>query len=297
MRVTSEMMVANSLRRLSSRLEGYERVQSQLATGTRMRAPSDDPSGAGRALALRASTRAREQEVRNASDAQSWLDLADSQLQAAVERLQRARELAVRGSNSLGPEERSAIAVEMASIRDELVGIANATHRGRPLFSGYSDEEAVAEVGGVWTYGGDDGAITRRVGESEVVRVNVTAAEAFGFAGPDGDVFTMLDELVTALEGAPDPSATLAAGIGRIDTARHTIGDAQARIGTASNRVESARARADDALLAIRSQLSDVEDVDIAEAIMELQTQEMAYTATLEALARALPPSLAAFLR
>ncbi len=82
-----------------------------------------------------------------------------------------------------------------------------------------------------------------------------------------------------------------------LHTARHAIGDAQARKGTASNRVESARACADDALPAIRSQLTDVEDVDIAEAIMELQTQEMAYTATLEALARALPPSLAAFLR
>ncbi len=38
-------------------------------------------------------------------------------------------------------------------------------------------------------------------------------------------------------------------------------------------------------------------DVDIAEAIMNLQIEEVAYQATLQAMARALPPSLASFLR
>lgn len=296
MRITGEMMVTNSLRRLTTRLEGYERAQSQLATGRRMLAPSDDPSGAGRALALRATMRASEQEVRHAADAQAWLSMADSQMQAAVERLQRARELAVRGANSLGAEERRAIAVELEGVRDEMAAIANSTHGGRPLFAGYASGDAVAQVGGVWTYQGDDGAITRRVGPSENVQVNVTAGDVFGFGSPDGDVFTMLDELVTALQG-PDPVAAVTAGIGRIDAARQHIGDAQARVGAASNWVESARRRSDDALLGARGQLAEVQDVNIAEAIMELQTQEVAYNATLQALARALPPSLATFLR
>lgn len=296
MRVTSEMMVSNSLRRLSSRLEGYERAQSQLATGRRMLAPSDDPSGAGRALGLRATQRAREQEVRNAGDAKAWLDLADSQMQAAVERLHRARELAVRGASSLGAEERQAIGVELASVRDEMVAIANFSHGGRPLFAGYGSEDPVALVAGTWTYQGDAGQVTRRVGESEVVQVNVTAPEVFGFGSPDGDVFTMLDDLIAAL-GGPDPAGELAQGIQRIDAARQTIGDAQARVGASSNWVDSARRRSEDAILATRGQLAEVEDVNIAEAIMNLQTEEVAYTATLQALARALPPSLAAFLR
>jgi uncharacterized protein YunC (DUF1805 family) len=51
------------------------------------------------------------------------------------------------------------------------------------------------------------------------------------------------------------------------------------------------------ALLSPRGEPADVEDADIAEAILELQTQEVAYTAALQTLGRALPPSLAAFLR
>lgn len=294
MRVTSEMMVGNSLRRLSTRLERYERSQSQLATGKRIMTPSDDPGGTGRSLSLRASQRSRHQEIRNASDARNQLSLADSQLQAAVERLQRARELAVRGASSLNTGERAALAVEIRAIQEELTGIANTRHNGRPVFAGYKDTNAVAKDGGAWTYRGDDGVLTRRVGEQDVVAVSVTAGEVFGFdAG--SDVFTLLDDIVTGLANN-DPTA-LSATLDRIDEARGRIGNAQARIGANANWVDSAQRRTEDALLGIRGQLAEVEDVDIASAIMELQTQEVAYEATLQALARALPPTLATFLR
>lgn len=296
MRITTEMVVNNSLHRLSARLERYERTQSQLATGNRMLNPSDDPSGTGRALSLRASQRSREQEARNASDAESWLALADSQMQAAVERIQRVRELAVRGASSLNNAERRAIAEEVSRIRGEMESIANARHRGRPLFSGYQDVPAVAKIDGQWVYQGDDGVITRRVGEQDVVPVNVTAAEVFGFGAAGGDVFSLLDDLENALRG-PDAAAAMSAGLEGIDAVRQRIGDAQAKIGANTNWVESARRRSGDALMAIRGQLAEVADVNLAEAVMELQVQEVAYTATLQALSRALPPSLVSFMR
>lgn len=49
--------------------------------------------------------------------------------------------------------------------------------------------------------------------------------------------------------------------------------------------------------LTLRMELSEVQDLDLAKGVMELQVQQVAYEATLQALAKALPPSLAAFLR
>jgi len=295
-RVTSEMMTTGSLRRLSSRLQQYERTQSQLATGKRILAPSDAPGDANRALGLRAVQRAREQELRNAGDAKSWLDITDTQLQAGMERLSRLRELTLRGASSVGAQESSALAVEISNIRDELLGIANARNRGRPLFSGFSDAQAVRNVAGSWVYEGDSGAITRRVSESDVVTVNVTAAEVFGFGGPPGsDLFSALDQLVADLQGGNTNGVT--AALGRIDAGRTTLGNALAKVGASANTVESAQVRTDSALLSIRTELSEVEDVDMAEAVMELQTQQSAYEATLQALGRSLPQTLAAFLR
>ena len=46
----------------------------------------------------------------------------------------------------------------------------------------------------------------------------------------------------------------------------------------------------------LQLQLSNIEDVDIAEAVMELTTQEVALQATLGAVGRALQPTLLNYL-
>ncbi len=49
--------------------------------------------------------------------------------------------------------------------------------------------------------------------------------------------------------------------------------------------------------LTMKKNLSNLEDVDLAEVMMQLQTQQIAYQAALQAVAKALQPSLADFLR
>lgn len=192
-------------------------------------------------------------------------------------------------------DEGRALATEVTALRDELLGIANATHRGRPLFAGYGGRDAVAADGSYQGTSGADGVMTRRVGDDEVVRINVTADEAFGLDDDATNVFRMLDRPSTALTATD--SAAVSAGLDELDAALSTIGQSQALVGVSANRVDSALRRSVDSLQVIRTQLSEVEDVDIAEAVMELQVQELAYQATLEALSRALPPSLVSFLR
>lgn len=295
MRVTSETMVLRSLDRLQTRLTAYERTQSELGTGRRILAPSDDPAGARRAMSLTNALRAREQELANASDAMGWLDTADQQLQAASGRVTRALELALRGASEAGPGERSALAAELRQIGEELAGIANATHLGRPLFGGYTTGPAVERDGAGWVSRGDGDEVTRRVSDTELVRVNVTAAEWLGF-GTDGqrDLLTAIDDLAVAVEVG---AAATHAELDELRAALGRIGDQLGVIGAATNRVESARSRADDLMLTLRTELSEVQDVDIARGVMELQVQQVAYEATLQALAKALPPSLVAFLR
>jgi flagellar hook-associated protein 3 FlgL len=297
MRVTNEMMVTNSVRRLHTRLSAYEQAQSQLATGRRILKPSDDPSGASRALALRATRRSTEQQVRNGSDAKERLQVADTQLQTVSERYTRVRELLTRGASSTGPTERAALAQEVAAIRDELSSLANGSYAGKPLFSGWTDGPAVERAAdGTWQQRGGGQQVSRRIGDDETVQVNITAQEVFGFtADSDSNVFALLDRAEAALSGG-DTDA-VAASLGELEGARATVETALGRIGAAGSRVESALDRSEAALLSLRGELAQVEDVDMAEAVMELQVQEVAYEAVLSALAKALPASLASFLR
>lgn len=291
MRVTNEMMVNSSIRRLSSRMSQYERAQSRLATGKEIRKPSDDPAKANRGLSLRATREARVQEQRNAEDAMSWLATSDSTLQSAMTRLHRARELAVQGSNPHDQSSRNAIADEVATIRQELVGLANTKLRGQHIFAGYQDSAPVDAAGEVAVQGDPPDEITRRVGDSDVVRVNTTAAEVFG-VGEDS-VFGVLGELEAQLRGGDPTTGSLAA----LDGARNRVGGELARIGANTNWVESALARSEDSLHVVTQELAEVEDADYAEAVMDLQVQDMALQSTLQAMARALPQSLATFLR
>jgi flagellar hook-associated protein 3 FlgL len=268
-RVPSETTVTSSLQRLST------------------------PARASRGLSLRATLKAREQELRNAADAKGWLDLADSQLEDAMERLHRAGVLSVRAAGAVDANEREAIAREIAAIRDAVTSIANTVHRGRPLFAGFTEGPAVSSDGGTWSTLGDGQTVTRRVGEADSVPVNVTAAEVFWFG--DDNVFALLDRLQAAIEADDGPAIT--AELSGVTAARDQVGASLARVGANAELVDSAQRRSQEAILSIRTEITELEDLDSADAVMELQMQQVAYEATLKALGRALPPTLAAFLR
>jgi flagellar hook-associated protein 3 FlgL len=294
MRVTHLGAHQAALTRINTRLSEYAATQEQLSTGKRLRRPSDDPIGMNRALELRASLRAREQEGRNAADGKMWMDLADSKLQDAVAQLQRARELTVRGATYTGTQEREAIALEIGQLREDLVSLANSQHQGRGLFSGFSAGDAVQKVAGTWTYAGDAGQINRRVGENEVVTINVTADVAFGFTAGK-DVFTVLDELETALYA--NDTAGIETALADVDNSLQTVLGGLGILGARANQIETAIARNADDKITLTQQLSSLEDVDIAEAVMDLELQKTAYEAALAAFAQSSQTSLVDFLR
>jgi flagellar hook-associated protein 3 FlgL len=294
MRITEQGTYQRTIQQLQQRLSAYSVSQNRVSSGKAINRPSDDPLGMSKALELRAAKKARQQETRNAEDGVRWLNLADTALQSVVDRLQRVRELAVRGATFTSVDERSAIAAEVDALKEDLVDLANSRYQGRPLFSGFSAADPVQLSGAAWTYAGDNGAINRRVGENEVVQVNLTADDVFGFTSAK-DLFTTIDDFVTALNASSQ--AGIDTAITEIDTAMDTVLTSLSQLGAATNRVENAKAKSADDLLTIRTSLTEIEDVDLSEAILDLQLQETAYQGTLAAFARSSQPSLVDFLR
>jgi flagellar hook-associated protein 3 FlgL len=298
-RISQQVITQNTVRRLNLRLDRVATTQTELATGRRIQVPSDDPAGTNRVLLLQSDLKARTQEQRNAEDGETWVNLGDSKLQDANTLLQRANELAQRGAQTIGQDERDAIAAELTQIRDQLVGIANSKHLGRGLFAGYSSGDAVTfdSTTNQWQYTGtaSPAPVSRRISQSESVDVNVLADDAFGFSkGPGQDVFSVLDTLAADVRSGNLDGVD--AGIGGIETSSNTLLSSVASLGATQNRIDSALTRNLSDQQSLKAQMSDVEDVDMAEAIMNLQTQQVAYQATLGALAKAIQPSLVDFL-
>ena len=300
-RVTQEGMIQNALLRVNERLSSLDRAGRRLSSGKALLVASEDVSGMNRALSLRSRIRAREQEARNSADGLTWLNIADSRLQTANTRLLRIRELTVRAASTLDPGAREAIAKEIETIRDDLLTVANTEVDGRPLFAGTSNPaQTITQVAGPpagYAYGGDTGQILRRIGDDDLVAVNVNAQDVFGFdpLDPTANLFAKLDALAGDIR-AGDTNG-VSAGLGMVDEAMGRINKGLAAVGAATNRIDTAMLRNQDEQMTLKGELAKVEDIDLAEAIMTLQTQEVAYQATLGALSRVLQPSLMDFLR
>jgi flagellar hook-associated protein 3 FlgL len=295
MHISNQQTVGLALNQMQAQLQSLQDAQTQLSSGKRVSKPSDDPAAAGSILQLRAALAVNGQEALNAQDGQAWTDAADGQLQQAATVLQRARDLAVQASSSLNTDQTTAIATEIRSIRDQLASIANSQQGGHGLFSGFAAGAAVTQVGGAWAYTGDTGQIQRRVGDQNRVTVNVTGDQVFGFAAGAGqDVFSMLDNLANQV--AAGNASTVSQSIANVDTALGRVNQGLAQIGSAGNRITQALSLNASNALTIKTQLSQVQDVDLTEATMNLQTQQVAYQAALGALSKVLQPSLLNFM-
>lgn len=295
MRVTTRTLAQTSLQNLQSGMQRMQQLQDQLSSGKLLSRPSDSPTGVASAMQLRSELRAEESYSRNADDALGWLSTADGALTDTSGTLRRVRELALTGANTatLTSSAREALANEVTNLREHLVGLANSTYLGRPVFGGtmgpgaspYSAADSTA-------YAGDGGAVGRRIAADVTVRVDVPGEQAFGSG--ETSVFALLDRLAGNLVGNP---AALSADIADLDAASTRALNALTSVGTRYARVESGRQGIEDRMLSLRGTLSAVEDVDLPRTITDLKLQETAYEAALSATARSLQPSLLDFIR
>jgi flagellar hook-associated protein 3 FlgL len=273
-------------------------AQQKISSGKELRRASDGPASVLRALDQRAELRRYSQYDRNSSDAHAWIANTDSTLVTAVERMGRVSELVLGAVNGATDQSaRDAAATEIEGIRSELLGIANTTYMGRPLFAGVADASAAYDTAG--TFLGDNGAVMRTVAPGTSLQVNMSGEHVFGVedtATPaNGNLFQVLDLMVTDLRAGDIPAVR--AGLDRIDTAVNRISLAQAEVGSRGQQLSALDDRNGDVALELKSSLADVEDVDYAKALIDLQSQQFAYQASLSVTGKIIQPSLLDFLR
>lgn len=295
MRVTNSTMHLTVAKGLQSSLGRIQELQSQLASGRRITQWSDAPADATVVLRLRAEEQDWNSYARAGDDATAWLNAQDNALQTAMALVTRAKELAISaGSPANTAEGREAIALELISIRNELAGLANTSYQGRSVFGGFANQ-AVSLVGGAWQFTGDAGQVLRQIAPQLRLAVNGDGAAAFGFGSPSGSIFAQLDQMAANVR-SNNISAVSTTGLTRLDTASRAIGSALAIVGTRTRQVENAKLEGMDRILGLKASRSQLEDVDMAEATLNLQTAQIGYQAALGAAARLSLPSLASFL-
>jgi len=236
---------SSAMQTLSARAD---MLNTQVSTGKKLLAPSDDRVGYQRLQGLARDGADASAYAGNITLAQSVLQQADTTLGSITAQLQRASELSIQAANgTLTTEARAAIATELEGIRATITGLADAKDvRGGPLF-------------------GDGGPIP--IGDGQSV---LPSAEATTFLNTPGgsDIGSTIDAFVTALRaGGPVPASANA----DLATISGQVINAQASVGARAARVDLQAAQLKGAATDREVTRSAIEDADITETITELQ--------------------------
>ena len=301
MRITEGMTNRVVLQDLSQTKGKLTQLQREISSGKRITRPSDDPFGTGRTLALSGELESFKQYKSNVDDGIGWVTATETALSRITDTVQRARELLVQGGNdSNGQIAREGIAAEIEALTEAVKQEANVTYDDRYIFAGTATETRPYELGPGDEYAGDGGTIQRVIGKGVSLGVNVDIEGLLGngAAAEDNKLLDVLRDIATDLRGgtAENAEALRGSDLERLSTNIDELTRVRAVVGATTNRLETAGTRLEQLQEASLNQLSQVYNVDMAEALVDYSTQQAAYETALRAGSTLIQPSLMDFL-
>ncbi|MGS2724139.1 flagellar hook-associated protein FlgL [Porticoccus sp. GXU_MW_L64] len=218
MRLSTSQIFQQGINAILDQQARLNQTQLQISTGQRINTPSDDPSGAVQILDFNDQIATIEQYRRNASAAETQLQLEENVLTGFGNNLQRVRELLVQGNNDvLSDNDRQSIATELSGIRQELQALANSRDsNGDFLFAGYQvNTQPFTFNNGSVQYNGDQGQRLIQLGPASQVAVNDSGA----------DLLLRIPEGSGQFTAEPAPANTGTAVVGALSNSGNFVRD------------------------------------------------------------------------
>ncbi len=306
-RVTNNMLVNDLRRNMNINMHQLEKYNRQLATTRKLNKPSDNPAGLVKSLSLRTDITESEQYLRNIGEVINFMETTDSALNDIGSVLHRVRELTVKAANSTNDQTaRDAIADEISELTDQLKIVTNTTYGSKYIFGGSNvTEKPYQEDAGNLVWVGNDEGLEVEISTGIKFQYNVTNKTMQNFfididnsdpALPvDNGIFAVLNKLEQDIRSGDLPEVD--AALGKIDNKMTDLLTARSTIGAKVNRLELQQNRLEGTRISFTDLLSQNEDADMAEVIMNLKMQENVYRSSLAAGARIIQPTLIDFLR
>ncbi len=296
MRITNSMMAKNVINNLRKNTERLVKAQEIVATEKLINRPSDDPIGMSSILSFRREISSVEQYNRNIVQGKMRIEITETTLNAIDDLIGDAKEIAVSITTIPGDtESRAIMASKVQEIHDQVLQLANSKFENNYLFAGFDSDKPAFLADG--SYDGDSGDIYFKAGKDVQIKVNASGDDLFISPAPASlSVFTVLDDLKTALEAAPFVKSDVSNQISLLDSAQDQIDFVRSQMATKHERLEIF----EEQLAVYKNKFEELlarrENADMARAIVEMQRQETAYEVSLASAARAFQKSLIDFL-
>ena len=272
------------------------KTQEQLSTGKQIVKPSDSPDKASLVTRLESELARQVSYQGTLKSVNTRLQASETVLKNTTDVMVRIKELAVQAaSDTLSPADRQSIALEIGSLKEQVLSLANTQDtNGNYLFSGsrVGSPAFSKDAKGHVVYQGDESHMKVAVGDNRRMNLNMPGSDAFvkvirddGKGTKSGvGFFQAIDDLANAVQNSDHTN--MQRGIAEIDSLQQGVSDASAQIGTDMNVVDMQNSVLDEITLRLKTTKSDAEDLDYTSAITKMNKDQLALEAAQSSFAK-----------
>jgi flagellar hook-associated protein 3 FlgL len=283
---------------LLAALENLQQQQNtatqELSSGSSINKPSDNPGGAAELTRINDLSSQVDSYQRSISSISGQFSTAGSTLDSVVTVLQRAISLGVEGANgTLSNNDRAGVATEVIGIRDQLLSLANTSYQGQYIFAGTATVQPFvadpSQASGV-RYDGNNGTNSVTIGHGYQLQANLPGSQVFN--GP-GNVFQAINDLITSLQS----NTGIDTAVTELGTALTYVSGQQVFYGNALDQTQSQQTYLDTQNLGLSQQENAVGAANLAAVASQVENDQIATSATLEAIGKMPSTSLFDYLK
>ena len=288
-RITSALLAAQSRTR---------ETQAQISSGKAATAFVDIASEADRLLSVKSTLQEIRQFVDNNELVSSRLQTMDGAVGSMIEIGTRMRNLLVQRLSS-GLSEPGRVTAEAELLLDQVVSELNTSMHGRYLFAGSRIDQPPAVLDPVFaTPGAADATFYRGDQVTPAVRADQNVTVTYGMTAEREGFQQLVGALRTVVEAdAVDDVPLLESALQLLSDALPKLSNYQADLGSNQARLEEINLLHGRADVYLQQQISQIEDVDLAEAVTRLTQDQILLESAMATIGRLSQLSLADFLK
>lgn len=287
MKISTSFLFDRATERMSTIQNKLATTQAQLSVSKQILAPSDAPDQAAAIQRLKGEVERQTSHGELLKSALNRYQTEETAMSAASNIMVRLKELSIQAANdTLGPDDRKAIGSEMRALRDQLLSLGNTRDdSGNYLFSGTRVKTpAFAKTPeGAVVYQGDETPTRIPAGVERTVQYTRSGTDVFQRVvrenGSAVGFFSALDQMIDAVN--TNQTSGIQQGIADIDQMSNSLTLSIAQTGADQQVVQSQLDVLEETKLRLRTTLSDIEDLDYAEAVTRMNKEVMALEAAM----------------
>lgn len=262
-------------------------TQLKMASGKKYLTPSENPQAAASLIDFNQRIKVYQQYQDNISTVRQRLDQENSSLDGSIEVIMQIRDLALQSFNDINQDtNRQQIAGQIDQLKEQLLTIANTQNpNGEYIFSGYASDQQPFDSS--YAYQGDEQR-SLAIGPARTMADGDKGDEVFGaavaspVAGSITNAFQAIAKLSTDLKANTPNHASLT----DLDNALNLLSKTQVSVGSRLNTLDVQESLNEDYIIDYKSMVSEIGDLDYAEAVSNFNLQQVALQAAQQAFSK-----------